>query len=53
MPNNIDDSVIYYEKILKNHADEKSQVNFSSDAARKEIAEKIANEKMAKFCLWR
>ena len=46
MPNNTDDSVIYYEKILARVADNRNQINFDSEAARKVIAEEIAKEKM-------
>ena len=46
MPNNIDDSVIYYEKILAGVADKRNQINFDSEAGRKIVAEEIAKEKM-------
>lgn len=46
MPNNHYDSVIYYEKVLARIAEKRNQINFDSEAARKDIAEEIAKEKM-------
>ena len=46
MPNNHYDSVIYYEKVLAKIAEKRNQINFDSEAARKDIAEEIAKEKM-------
>ena len=46
MPNNTDDSVIYYEKILAGVAEKRNQINFDSEAGRKRIAEEIAKQKM-------
>ena len=46
MPNNTDDSVIYYEKILSRVAEKRNQINFDSEAGRKIVAEEIAKEKM-------
>ena len=46
MPNNTDHSVIYYERVLANFAKRHKQVNFESEAARKDIAEEIAKERM-------
>jgi hypothetical protein len=46
MPNNTDDSVIYYEKILARVAERRNQVNFDSEAGRKIVAEEIAKERM-------
>jgi len=46
MPNNTDDSVIYYEKILAGVAEKRNQINFDSEAGRKIVAEEIAKEKV-------
>jgi len=45
MPNNTDDSVIYYEKILARIAENRNQINFDSKAGRKIVAEEITKEK--------
>jgi hypothetical protein len=46
MPNNHDDSVIYYERVLSEIAKKRNQINFDSEAGRKAIAEEIAKQKM-------
>ena len=46
MPNNTDESVIYYEKVLAGVAEKLNQINFDSEAGRKIVAEEIAKEKM-------
>ncbi len=44
MPNNTDDSVIYYEKILSRIAEKRNQINFDSEAGRKMIAKDLTIE---------
>jgi len=44
MPNNTDDSVIYYEKVLSKIVKKRSQINLDSEAGRKMIAEDLTIE---------
>ena len=46
MPNNTDDSVIYYEKILARIAENEIKLTLIAKTGRKTIAEEIAKEKM-------
>ncbi len=43
-PNNTDDSVIYYEKVLSKIVKKRSQINLDSEAGRKMIAEDLTIE---------
>jgi len=45
MPNNHDDSVIYYERLLADFVERHKQVNLESETARTMIAKEIAKEK--------